>query len=36
MTFTSSDVHSIAATNGAPAVHKTIVKKLAKLAIFQP
>lgn len=36
MTFASSDVHSIAATNGAPAVHNTIVKKLAKLAIFQP
>lgn len=35
MTFASSDVHSITATNGAPAVHNAIVKKLAKLAIFQ-
>jgi hypothetical protein len=36
LTFASSDVHPITAINGAPAVHNTIVKKLAKLAIFQP
>lgn len=35
MTFASSDVHSITAANGAPAVHNAIVKKLAKLAVFQ-
>jgi hypothetical protein len=36
MTFESSDVHSITATNGAPTVHNAITTKLDKLAIFQP
>jgi len=36
MTFESSDVHSIIATNGAPTVHNATTTKLDKLAIFQP